>query len=90
MSSQRLANGLIAFGAVFALNSAVHSYLILAYADGDRVTRAVGFYYMANAAGRLLGTMLSGVLFQYAGFTGCLWGSLALIIAAALSSLRLP
>ena len=82
--------GLAAFALVFAVNSAVHSYLVLAYSDDDSVALDVGFYYMANAAGRLLGTMLSGVLFQYAGFTGCLWGSLALIIAAALSSLRLP
>ncbi|MFA9272065.1 MAG: organoarsenical effux MFS transporter ArsJ [Baekduiaceae bacterium] len=46
--------GLIAFGVVFAMNSAVHSYLILAYADGDKVAMNVGFYYMANAFGRLL------------------------------------
>ena len=52
--------GLIAFGVVFALNSAVHSYLILRYADGDKVAMNVGFYYMANAGGRLAGTLLSG------------------------------
>jgi hypothetical protein len=52
--------GLIIFGVVFALNSAVHSYLILAYTDSDKVAMSVGFYYMANAAGRLAGTVLSG------------------------------
>src|SRR5271166_190100 len=59
--------GLIAFGAVFALNSAVHSYLILAYTDNDKVAMNVGFYYMANACGRLGGTVLSGLLYQYFG-----------------------
>ena len=59
--------GLIAFGVVFALNSAVHSYLILAYTDGDKVAMNVGFYYMANAGGRLAGTVLSGLLYQWQG-----------------------
>ena len=59
--------GLIVFGIVFALNSAVHSYLILAYADGDKVAMNVGFYYMANAGGRLVGTVLSGLLYQWQG-----------------------
>ncbi len=52
--------GLIVFGVVFAMSSAVHSYLILAYAQGDKVAMNVGFYYMANAGGRLTGTVLSG------------------------------
>ena len=52
--------GLIVFGVVFALNSAVHSFLILHYAEGDKVAMNVGFYYMANACGRLAGTVLSG------------------------------
>lgn len=82
--------GLAAFAAVFAINSAVHSYLVLAYADEDSVSLDVGFYYMANAGGRLLGTLLSGLIFEYAGFTGCLWGSALLVLAAAVSSLRLP
>ena len=56
--------GLIAFGVIFAMNSAVHSYLILAYADNDKVAMNVGFYYMANAGGRLVGTVLSGLLYQ--------------------------
>ncbi len=59
--------GLGVFAFLFASNSAIHSYLILAYADRDRVALSVGFYYMANAAGRLLGTVLSGLLFQVAG-----------------------
>ena len=62
--------GLIAFGVVFALNSAVHSYLILAYADGDKVAMNVGFYYMANAGGRLAGTVLSGAALPVAGPRG--------------------
>ncbi len=82
--------GLALFGVVFALNSAVHSYLILAYTASDDVALNVGFYYMANAAGRLLGTLLSGVVFQWAGLSGCLWVSLLLLVAAGCLSLPLP
>ena len=82
--------GLAVFGVVFAINSAVHSYLVLAYTDEDRVALDVGFYYMANAGGRLLGTLLSGVVFQLAGFSGCLYGSAGLVLAAAILSLKLP
>jgi hypothetical protein len=64
--------GLLLFGFVFAINSSVHSYLILAFSDQDRVTRDVGFYYMANAAGRLIGTLLSGVSYQLGGLPLCL------------------
>jgi hypothetical protein len=64
--------GLLLFGFVFAVNSSVHSYLILAFGDATRITRDVGFYYMANAAGRLLGTLLSGVSFQLGGLPLCL------------------
>ena len=60
------------FAAVFALNSALHSYLILAFSKDERVTMDVGFYYMANAAGRLLGTLLSGLSFSMGGLTLCL------------------
>ena len=81
--------GLAAFGVVFAINSSVHSYLILAYSDGDKVALDVGFYYMANAGGRLVGTLLSGILFQTAGLTGCLWASVGFAAAAAALSLRL-
>jgi hypothetical protein len=61
----------------------VHSYLILAYSADDDIALNVGFYYMANAGGRLLGTLLSGVVFQYWGFTGCLAGSAMLLLGAA-------
>jgi hypothetical protein len=64
--------GLLLFGFVFAVNSSVHSYLILAYGEAGRITRDVGFYYMANAAGRLAGTLLSGVSFQVGGLPLCL------------------
>ena len=82
--------GLILFGAVFAINSAVHSYLILAYSDFDKVSMNVGFYYMANAGGRLTGTVLSGLVYQTQGLTGCLWWSAGFVLAAALLSLKLP
>ena len=82
--------GLIAFGAIFALNSAVHSYLILSYAHADRVAMNVGFYYMANAGGRLLGTVLSGLLYQWSGLVGCLWASAAFVLAAGVISMLLP
>jgi len=82
--------GLAVFAVIFAVNSAVHSYLVLAYTDEDSVALNVGFYYMANACGRLLGTLLSGIVFQFAGFQGCLWGSAALVLTAAVLSLGLP
>jgi len=82
--------GLIAFGAAFALNSAVHSFLILHHADGDKVAMNVGFYYMANAGGRLAGTVLSGVLYQWQGLQACLWASVVLVLAAGALSLLLP
>ena len=85
-----LVAGLIVFGVVFALNSAVHSYLILAYADGDKVAMNVGFYYMANAGGRLAGTVLSGALYQWQGLEACLWASAAFVLAAGLLSRALP
>ncbi len=67
-----LVAGLLVFGFVFAINSSVHSYLILAFGSADRITRDVGFYYMANAAGRLIGTLLSGVSYQIGGLPLCL------------------
>lgn len=85
-----LITGLLLFGVVFAINSAVHSYLILAYSDRDRVSMNVGFYYMANAGGRLVGTVLSGWVYQIYGLEGCLWLSSTFVIAAAVISLRLP
>jgi len=82
--------GLIVFGIVFAINSAVHSYLILAYADNDKVSMNVGFYYMANAGGRLAGTLLSGLMYQFYGLSACLWVSSAFVLTAAVLSLGLP
>ena len=82
--------GLLAFGVIFALNSAVHSYLILAYTDSDRAAMGVGFYYMANALGRLAGTVLSGAVYQVWGLVGCLWFAVAFVLGAGLVSLRLP
>ena len=82
--------GLALFGAIFALNSAVHSYLILDYTDGDKVALNVGFYYMANAGGRLVGCLLSGVLFQVAGLHGNLWGAFGFALVTALIALALP
>ena len=77
------------FGGVFAVNSAVHSYLIVAYSDSDKVALNVGFYYMANAAGRLMGTFLSGLLFQIGGLGLTLWSSAALVLLATILTLPL-
>ena len=85
-----LVTGLVLFGGVFAINSAVHSYLILAYSDFDKVSMNVGFYYMANAGGRLAGTILSGLVYQTQGLAGCLWWSAAFVLAAAVLSFKLP
>ena len=82
--------GLALFGVVFALNSSVHSYLVLAYSESDRVSLSVGFYYMANACGRLLGTLLSGLLYQMAGVTASLWGAVILATVAGAVALSLP
>lgn len=80
--------GLAVFGVVFAVNSSIHSYLVLAYADRDGVSLTVGFYYMANAMGRLVGTLLSGLVYQLAGLLGCLIAaSIMLAVSAGLSFL---
>ena len=81
--------GLIVFGAVFAVNSSLHSYLILGYASDESVALDVGFYYSANAAGRLAGTLLSGLLYLLGGLAGALWGSLVFVAVTWLLSLRL-
>ncbi len=82
--------GLIVFGLVFAVNSSLHSFLILAYSQGDDdVALDVGFYYSANAVGRLVGTLLSGVCYLWGGLTGALWGSAAFLAVTWLLSLRL-
>ncbi|WP_372870362.1 organoarsenical effux MFS transporter ArsJ [Shewanella sp.] len=82
--------GLLLFGVLFAINSSLHSFLIVHYADEDGVSLDVGFYYMANAAGRLFGTLLSGALFQQWGLTACLWVSAAMLLLTMLISLGLP
>ncbi len=87
--------GLTAFGVVFAMNSSIHSYMVLAYTDSESVSLNVGFYYMANAAGRLIGTLLSGAVFMLGrtpsgGMQACLWVSSLLVLLSWLSSLRLP
>jgi predicted MFS family arabinose efflux permease len=85
-----LVTGLAVFGVLFAINSSLHSYLIVSLAAEDGVSLDVGFYYMANAAGRLLGTVLSGAVYQVGGLLPCLWISAAFIVLAALLSLGLP
>ena len=82
--------GLLLFGFVFAINSSVHSYLILAFGSAERITRDVGFYYMANAAGRLIGTLLSGLSYQSGGLPLCLAtaGTMALLSWIAARRLR--
>lgn len=82
--------GLAVFGVLFAINSSLHSYLIVSYASEDGVSLDVGFYYMANALGRLFGTVLSGAVFQVSGLTACLWISAGFVAAAALISIALP
>ena len=82
--------GLLLFGAVFAVNSAIHSYLIVSYADADGVSLDVGFYYMSNAGGRLLGTILSGYVYQSHGLAACLVVSTSMLVLAVAISLALP
>jgi predicted MFS family arabinose efflux permease len=82
--------GLIVFGVVFAMNSSLHSFLVLAYSDDEDVALDVGFYYSANAAGRLVGTLLSGLLYLWGDLTAALWGSTAFVILTWLLALRLP
>ena len=82
--------GLAVFGMIFAVNSSVHSYLILAYAGSEKAAEDVGFYYAANALGRFGGTLFSGLLYQWGGITACLAGSAAMLIACFLITLPLP
>ena len=82
--------GLALFALIFAMNSAVHSFLVVSYADADGVSLDVGFYYMANAAGRLLGTVCSGWMYQSHGLAACLSLSAFLILLVALISHKLP
>ncbi|MFQ3280591.1 organoarsenical effux MFS transporter ArsJ [Reinekea sp.] len=82
--------GLLIFGGIFAVNSSLHSFLIVSYSGEDGVSLDVGFYYMANAMGRLIGTVLSGWLYQNYGLTACLWFSTGFVALAALLSIALP
>ena len=82
--------GLALFGLPFAVNSSLHSYLILAYAGSEKAAEDVGFYYAANAAGRLIGILLSGALFQIGGMTACLIGSAVMLAFCWLITLILP
>ncbi len=85
-----LLTGLGLFGVVFALNSSLHSYLIVAFARDEGTSMDVGFYYMANAVGRLLGTLLSGAIYQIAGLAACLAASTLLLVFATHFTQRLP
>lgn len=84
-----LVGGLLAFGFVFAINSALHSFLILAFGTAQRITRDVGFYYMANAAGRLAGTLLSGLSYQIGGLALCLCTAGGMALLAWIAARRL-
>ena len=85
-----LVAGLCLFGVIFAVNSSVHSYLILAYAGSEKAAEDVGFYYAANAAGRFAGTLLSGLLYQWGGIQACLIGSAAMLLACWIATQALP
>ena len=85
-----IVGGLIVFGVVFAMNSSLHSFLVLAFSDDDEVALDVGFYYSANAAGRLVGTLLSGLLYLWGDLDAALWGSAGFVLLAWLLALRLP
>ncbi|MFN9031893.1 MAG: organoarsenical effux MFS transporter ArsJ [Betaproteobacteria bacterium] len=82
--------GLALFGLIFAVNSSVHSYLILAYAGSEKAAEDVGFYYAANALGRFIGTLLSGLLYQWGGLAWSLAGSAAMLLMCWLVTLALP
>ena len=82
--------GLCLFGVAFAVNSSVHSYLVLAYAGSEKAAEDVGFYYAANAAGRFAGTLLSGLLYAWAGITACLVGSALMLAICWMLTLALP
>jgi predicted MFS family arabinose efflux permease len=82
--------GLAVFGAAFAINSSIHSYLILAYAGSEKAAEDVGFYYAANAAGRFGGTLLSGLLYQWGGLSACLAGSAVMLAICFVVTMLLP
>lgn len=82
--------GLCVFGVLFAVNSSVHSYLVLAYAGSEKAAEDVGFYYAANAVGRFMGTLFSGLLYMAGGLAGCLLGATAMLLLCWLITLALP
>lgn len=82
--------GLSLFGFVFAVNSSVHSYLVLAYAGSEKAAEDVGFYYAANALGRFFGTLMSGLLYQWGGLMYALLGSTVMLAVCWAATLRLP
>jgi predicted MFS family arabinose efflux permease len=82
--------GLVVFGFAFAVNSSVHSYLILVYAGSEKAAEDVGFYYAANALGRFVGTLLSGLLYQWGGLLYALVGSALMLVACAVLTWFLP
>ncbi|HSK38340.1 MAG TPA: hypothetical protein VK943_01100, partial [Arenibaculum sp.] len=82
--------GLMGYGVFFAVNSIIHSYLVLLYSDRNKAAADVGFYYMANAGGRLVGTLMSGWVYQTHGLVGCLVWSAVFLATASLISLLLP
>ena len=82
--------GLALFGLPFAVNSSLHSYLILAYAGSEKAAEDVGFYYAANASGRLIGILMSGALYQLGGMTACLIGSAVMLGLCWTITLVLP
>lgn len=82
--------GLCIFGIAFAVNSSLHSYLVLAYAGSEKAAEDVGFYYAANALGRFGGTLLSGLLYGWGGISACLIGSALMLAACSLVTLVLP
>lgn len=84
-----LISGLLIFALAFAVNSSLHSYLIVSFSDADKVSLSVGFYYMANAIGRLIGTLLSGLVYQWAGLEACLGVSAIMVLIAASSMILL-
>jgi predicted MFS family arabinose efflux permease len=85
-----IVGGLVVFGVAFAMNSSLHSYLVLAFSQDDSVALDVGFYYSANAAGRFVGTLLSGLLFLWGDLVAALWGSAIFVVITWICTRRLP
>ena len=89
LSSVALIFGLLIFGAIFAMISSLHSYLILAFSEDKRVTLDVGFYYMANALGRFFGTLLSGLTYQFGGLSICLFTASLMLFTSLMLTRKL-